>query len=182
MSRRLALAAVLVCLAVLSGCDGAGSARLDVDDVRRSAIPRGTETARVVSHVDGDTVRLARLGLSATLAEGEASVRLLEIDTPELSHTEDADDCYAVEASEALATLLPVGDEVHVMRDAELLDPYDRTLLYLWTEDGVFVNEELVRLGYARAVLYEPNDRYIEQIRAAEREARDADRGLWGAC
>lgn len=169
-------------LAVLSGCEGAGPAGLDMDDVRRSAIPSGTDTARVVSHVDGDTVRLAPPRLSEILPAGETPVRLLEIDTPELSHTGDPDDCYAVEASDALATLLPVGEDVDVLRDAELLDPYDRTLLYLWTEDGVFVNEELVRLGYARAVLYEPNDRYIDRIRAAEREARDADRGLWGAC
>ena len=61
-------------------------------------------------------------------------------------------------------------------------DPYDRALLYVWNDEGVFVNLELVRSGAARAVLYEPNDRYIDQMRRAEADARDAGRGLWGAC
>ncbi len=45
-----------------------------------------------------------------------------------------------------------------------------------------FVNQALVRGGFARAVLYEPNDRYIDLMREAEADARAADTGLWGAC
>lgn len=177
------LVALLVLGLTVAGCDVRASVDLVApDDVRRTGVPHGAETARVVRHVDGDTLRVTPSGRSEILPDGETSVRLLEIDTPEVDGYGGAGECYGDEASEALATLLPVGDPVHVLPDRELLDRYDRTLLYLWTDDGVFVNEELVRLGYARAVLYEPNDRYIDRMRAAEEEARGADRGLWGAC
>lgn len=167
---------------LLTGCDASGSAAPDLDDVRRTGVPPGAEPARVVHHVDGDTLRLEPLGDSRVLSAAETPVRLLEIDAPEMSHEDGDHECYAEEASEALATLLPEGDLVLVVRDQELRDRYDRTLLYLWTEDGIFVNEELVRLGFAGSVLFEPNDLHIDRMREAEQEARDATRGLWGAC
>jgi micrococcal nuclease len=39
-----------------------------------------------------------------------------------------------------------------------------------------------VRQGYARAVLFEPNDEHIGAMRDAEAEARADDRGLWDVC
>ena len=75
-----------------------------------------------------------------------------------------------------------MGTIVRVLPDRELKDPYGRTLLYLWNEGGDFVNLELVRAGAARAVLFEPNDRYIDRMRRAERDARAAGLGQWGAC
>jgi len=47
---------------------------------------------------------------------------------------------------------------------------------------GDFVNLELIRTGAARAVLFGPNDRYIDQLRRAERNARADRRGQWGVC
>lgn len=182
--RRAVSAGTTVALgaALLAGCDTSGSAALELDDVRRTGVPSGAETARVTRHVDGDTLRVEPLGASRILPVGGAPVRLLEIDAPEMSHEDGDHECYAEASSDALATLLPEGDRVLVVRDEELRDRYDRTLLYLWTEDGIFVNEELVRLGFAGSVLFEPNDLHIDRLRAAEREARDAGRGLWGAC
>lgn len=58
-------------------------------------------------------------------------------------------------------------------------------MLYLWRVQGghsVFVNRALVVNGFAKASLYEPNDLYIDVMYTAEREARAADRGLWGCC
>ncbi len=45
-------------------------------------------------------------------------------------------------------------------------------------EPSTFVNQALVRDGFARAALYEPNDRYIDLMYRAEGSARAADRGL----
>src|SRR5699024_10194822 len=53
---------------------------------------------------------------------------------------------------------------------------------YLWNADGAFVNLRMVEQGYARAVLYEPNNRYWDVIKPAERAVKRARRGLWGAC
>lgn len=143
-----------------------------------AAVPDDAESARVVSHVDGDTIRLTGSGLVA----GETSVRLLEIDTPEPARGDEAAECFAEEASAALSDMLPTGGRVWVRPDQDLYDPYGRMLLYLWTADGDFVNLELVRQGFARSVLFEPNDAYIAQMRAAESEARADHRGMWGAC
>lgn len=52
----------------------------------------------------------------------------------------------------------------------------------MWLEDGTFVNLAIVELGGAEAVLFEPNDRYWAELRAAERDAQDARLGMWGAC
>ena len=78
--------------------------------------------------------------------------------------------------------MLPLGARVWFAADRDLLDPYDRTLLYLWTVNGRFVNLAMVRAGFARAVLYEPNDAYIDLMRRAETVAQQAERGLWEAC
>lgn len=40
----------------------------------------------------------------------------------------------------------------------------------------------MVARGFARALLYEPNDAFIDGMYWAERAARADDRGLWGHC
>ena len=52
----------------------------------------------------------------------------------------------------------------------------------MWNREGVFVNERLVRRGFARAVLFEPNDLHLDRMRRAEERARHERAGLWGAC
>lgn len=148
-----------------------------------STIPVHAELARVVDQVDGDTLKIKAVDDSRYLMRGQqTTVRLLEIDTPESVDPNSPVQCYATEASEALSSLAPVGTDVWVKADTELLDPYGRTLLYLWTSDGTFINRELVLRGYAKAVLFEPNDEYIGSMRRAEATARGGRRGLWGAC
>ncbi len=65
------------------------------------------------------------------------------------------------QASTFTQRLLPAGSRAWAVRDKELRDRFGRYLLYLWTEDGEFANEELARTGHAPVVLFEPNDRYI---------------------
>jgi micrococcal nuclease len=85
-------------------------------------------------------------------------------------------------AGDALRALAPQGAVLTVAADREPVDRFGRALLYAWTGDGVFVNEALVRGGYAEAVLVGRNDRWIDRLRAAERDAQDAGEGLWGEC
>ena len=181
------LVAMVIGLAVAVRLAAPGETRYDDPSadhgVRAAGIPEAAEPARVASHVDGDTIRITAEHGSGVLPQGrETTVRLLEIDTPEHARDGAPAECYAEEASQALADMVPTGSKVWAKPDRELLDPYGRTLLYLWTADGVFVNLELVRQGYAEAVLFEPNDEYIDQMREAEERARSEGRGLWGAC
>jgi endonuclease YncB( thermonuclease family) len=53
-------------------------------------------------------------------------------------------------------------------------------LLYVWNEQGTFVNESLVSSGHAEAVLFPPNDKYWPVISQAEDAARQTVAGLCG--
>jgi micrococcal nuclease len=73
------------------------------------------------------------------------------------------------------------GQEVTLEYDQDLIDPFDRTLAYVWLGDQLF-NETLVERGFAEAKTYPPNTRYQSVLDAAESSARSGDRGLWRAC
>lgn len=127
---------------------------------------------------DGDTLFLLPAD-AATSDSGRLKVRLLGLDTPEIG---DNAECYGSEATEQLRALLPEGTQVAVTGDIEPLDQYGRSLFYLWTEDGRFVNYELVAGGAADEVTYAPNDAYADLLRSAETIARSSGVGRWGSC
>lgn len=146
-------------------------------------VPRGAQQAKIERVVDGDTVALRALRSgSALMSTEQVTVRLLEVDTPETVNPNTGVECYGPEAAAFTKRVARPGSRVWVERDQEARDRYGRHLLYVWTADGTFLNKELVRTGHATAVLYEPNDRYIQQMRRAEREAKAENRGLWGKC
>lgn len=67
--------------------------------------------------------------------------------------------------------------------DVERRDRYDRLLAYVRrVSDGMFVNAELVRSGYAQTMTIPPNVRYADRFLQLQREARREGRGLWGGC
>ena len=108
-------------------------------------------------------------------------VRLLGINAPEEG------ECYAKEAGEYLKSL--VGEkEVRLEKDVSGADQYGRLLRYVFIPSGdekendVFVNEMLVREGYAVYDAHPPDNRYREFLASAGEEARNAKRGIWGAC
>src|SRR5699024_6972556 len=94
----------------------------------------------------------------------------------------ESEQCYGQQAAAQLKQLAPPGSTVWVQRDEELTDRYGRYLLYLWNSEGTFVNLSLVKDGYARAVLYQPNDNHWDTISAAENDAQTTQVGLWGVC
>lgn len=135
------------------------------------AAPAQTVSA-VVSRVgDGDTLDL----------ENGERVRLLQIDAPELGEGE----CYALEARSELRRLLPRGAGVRLERDpgADDRDRFGRLLRYVRSSDSLNVNVELVRRG-AAAPYFRGGEHgsYADDLLAAVEEARDAGRGMWGAC
>lgn len=64
--------------------------------------------------------------------------------------------------------------------DVERMDPYNRLLAYVWLPGNRMFNEILVRQGYAQVATFPPNVQYTDRFRSAQREARQAGRGLWG--
>jgi micrococcal nuclease len=125
------------------------------------AQPGGLETVTIASVVDGDTVELTN----------GRRLRYIGINTPE------QDQPYYKEAT-ALNRQLVAGKNVQLEVDVETFDQYGRTLAYVWV-NGLMVNLEIVKQGYANAFTVPPNVRYENLFRQAEREAREAGRGLW---
>jgi micrococcal nuclease len=130
---------------------------------------------RVVRVVDGDTVRVRLEGR-------EETVRYIGVDTPETKRPGRAVECFGPAASAANERLVD-GQEVRLEVGEEERDRYDRLLAYVHrADDGRFVNETLVREGYARPLAIEPNVRHADAFATLADEALEAGRGLWSVC
>ncbi len=129
----------------------------------------GPSAGTVTRVIDGDTV---------VLASGER-VRYLLVDTPE--STGGKRECFGAQAS-ALNRELTEGRTVQLRYAEACTDRYGRLLAYV-TVDGREVNTQLVERGYA-CVLYIPpaGESRRAEFKALEAAARQARRGLWGAC
>ena len=153
---------------------GAGNRDPPADD--SAVVGDWKPNATVERVVDGDT-------LIAEVGGRSESVRLIGIDTPESVARSRPVECYGVEASLRLQELLPPGTAVTLVRDVEGRDAYDRLLGYVVrSDDGLFINLELVASGYAATLNFPPNDHYADALARAESEAIAAARGLWGEC
>ncbi|MEA2149320.1 MAG: micrococcal nuclease [Solirubrobacteraceae bacterium] len=171
MSRRVAIAILLV----LAAGAGAGSSSLGGllggDGGSAGAAGEG----RVVEVVDGDTIHVL-------LGGRREKVRYIGVDTPETRHPAKGVQCFGHRASELNARLVG-GERVRLVRDVEERDRYGRLLAYVYrVRDGLFVNAELARLGYARPLTIAPDMRHAAQFEMLARDARDEGRGLWSAC
>jgi micrococcal nuclease len=150
--------------------------------------PGGYERAEVRRVVDGDTVvvvvtdRVEGPGAGTAAVGSEYPVRLIGVDTPESVDPRSPVECFGLEASAATSALLG-GAEVLLVKDVEEVDRYDRLLRYVYL-GAEMANARLVVNGYAHAYAYPPNVRHSELFVQMEREAREANRGLWspGAC
>jgi micrococcal nuclease len=143
-----------------SGGDQADTPATDRDKPKpkRPAVrPAAARRATVTRVVDGDTIELA----------GAGKVRLIGVDTPEVS---GGTECYGPEAS-AFATQTLEGVRVRYDIGVEPRDRYGRLL-----------NKMLVADGYAKVLTIAPNDKFAGIFRRAQREAKQAGRGLWSAC
>jgi micrococcal nuclease len=131
-------------------------------------------TARVLEAVDGDTVVVE-------LADGSTdTVRLLGVDTPETHHPTKPVECFGPEAAAFTARRL-TAQAVELEGDVEARDLYDRRLAYV-VLDGERFNDELLRRGYARLLVLDPNRAHARELLDAELNARRHRRGLWREC
>jgi len=120
--------------------------------------------------VDGDTIKI----------EGGQTIRYIGIDTPETVHPSQPVGCFGLEASNKNKELV-LGKRIKIEKDVSETDRYGRLLRYVWIDD-IFVNDYLVRNGYAMAYTYPPDVKYSEQFAQAQKEARENNRGLWSKC
>lgn len=133
------------------------------------------ETVLVTKVIDGDTIEI----------EGGQKVRYIGIDTPELHDPRQKVQCFGEESTLKNKELVE-GKEIRLEKDISDKDKYGRLLRYVYIifSDGgrIFVNDYLVRQGFARVSTYPPDVAYQEIFREAEKEARENIRGLWRLC
>jgi endonuclease YncB( thermonuclease family) len=123
------------------------------------------ERGTVTKIVDGDTIEV-QLGDGIT-----NTVRYIGIDAPEDGFP------FFEEAKSANAELV-FQNEVVLVRDQSETDPYQRRLRYVIV-GSVFVNQELVTRGFARAENYPPDEACKEAFISAEQEAQLTMTGMW---
>ena len=129
---------------------------------------------RVLEAIDGDTI------VVELPDDGTDTVRLLGIDTPETHHPTKGVECFGPEAA-AYTTRRLTGRVVRLEPDVEARDLYGRRLAYV-VVDGRRFDDELLRGGYARLLVIDPNRAHARALLAAELDARRHRRGLWREC
>ena len=152
------------------GVDGSG--------LRAGSLPcREPVLGRIYRIADGDTV-------SFTAADGslDAKVRLIGIDTPEISHMGAPADCYGDEASVFTQQLLD--RTVWLTFDAGCRDNFDRLLAYVHVGPGSgdMWQRQLLQRGFATTLTVAPNSQFAGLFAEDAAAARRRNAGLWGAC
>ncbi len=145
-----------------------------------SSATQGIEGERVLvtEVVDGDTIKVSLQGKQQT-------VRFVGMDTPETVDPRRPVGCFGKEASNEVKSLLS-GKVVILQKDISDTDKYKRLLRYIYLplDDGriLFVNDYLVRAGFAKVYTYPPDVKFNEQFKQAEKQAREGKKGLWSKC
>lgn len=130
--------------------------------------PVGEGAYRVQRVVDGDTLKL----------EDDTRVRLIGVNTPEMTTDSGVPEPWAVKATEFTEAFV-TNQDIRLEFDRERLDQYGRTLAYVWVGDEM-LNEALVEAGLANVP---GHYRYASSVRRRfeqlQDEARTAKRGIW---
>lgn len=136
------------------------------------ALPVGG-SGNVVAVMDGDSLRLE---------SGTQDVRLLAIQAPKLPKGKgrtgftpwpEADGAQA-----ALAALVK-GHKVTLHLGTTPRDRNGRILAHVVPDDGLWLQEELLREGWVRVYTFPDNRQIAAELFAAEHDARTARRGIW---
>lgn len=153
-------------------------------DISRSEKPVSENfTAQTVEVIDGDTVDIQN--------NGRDTVRILGIDTPEISSQNIPGEYFLENTSENRRCLREMGEkasdfaqeklaerEIQVVTDPESdrRGDYGRLLAYI-EYNSTDLGEELLRKGYAR--VYNSSFSRIDKYRELETESRRQGRGIW---
>ncbi len=195
------LALVLV---LLSGCGAPGTspeptpkesapkeARVEREQPAAQSPPAPARTsirtlqAKVTSVSDGDTVHV-------NLNGRDERVRMIGVNCPEVSHPDLGieEQPYGREAAAYTKERL-LGKSVWLEFDVQQRDKYGRLLAYVWLEPpssgsegevrAKMFNARLLLEGYAQVMTVPPNVKYADLFVEFQREAREKEKGLWGA-
>ena len=128
------------------------------------------ETAQIDYVHDGDTVKL----------KDGRKVRLIGINSPEVSHKNQPAQSFAYPARNALRAMIKQANQkVGLSYGLQRYDKYKRTLAHLYLADGTNVQAQLIKQGYATAFTTPPNDRLSDCYKKLEASIISQQKGIW---
>jgi micrococcal nuclease len=130
------------------------------------------DSGTVVRVIDGDT-------LIASINNGDHTIRLLNVDTPETKDPNQPVECLGPQATEYLDDRLPKGTKIRLEFDVDRHDKYGKTLAGVFAPDGSLVNAEIAREGLGIPVQYGKNVKFLPPVQAAYEEAGTEKTGLF---
>ncbi len=130
-------------------------------------------SGEVVEVIDGDSIRLA----------GGLQVRLVGTQAPKLPLGRPDFEAWplADEARSALSALL-LNRRVTLYHGGQTPDRHGRALAHVYLGDddqGLWIQGEMVRLGWARTYSFRDNRACVRELQALEATARQARLGIW---
>lgn len=128
---------------------------------------------KVIKVIDGDTIVVDLNGKDET-------IRIIGIDTPELVDPRKPVQCFAKEASDKAKSILTdqfVFLEADPTQDER--DKYDRSLRYVFLKNSADYGKMMIEEGYAHEYTYQVPYKFQKEYKEAEKQAREAKRGLW---
>lgn len=146
--------------------------------------PGGKGAVRQI--IDGDTLVVEMTETTAATPEGigtgtRIQIRLVGIQAPKLPLGREGFTAWplAEESKDALAGLAE-GKTLSLSFGGRKIDRYGRLLAHLYTEDGNWIQGELLKRGLARVYTFPDNRALAADMLALERDARAAKAGIWG--
>lgn len=123
--------------------------------------------------IDGDTI------IVEDGSDKGRKIRLIGINAPESrDYKHRKKEAFGKEARNHLIQLLGQ-DLVKLEYDVEKEDRYGRTLAYVHSKRGIFINAKMVEDGFAEIMTIAPNVKYVVQLADNQRDARKNKRGIW---
>jgi micrococcal nuclease len=106
-------------------------------------------------------------------------IRLIGVDTPENQARFGNPEEYFGDEASAFTKSILMNKKVRLEYDVDRTDSFGRTLAYVYLEDGTFLNEELIKRGFATIMTVQPNSKYAKHFYKLQVEARENNVGLW---
>lgn len=132
-------------------------------------------TGTVVKVVDGQIVQVQLKDQHRPII-----IRLIGLEAPaKASREKDGQEPWGTRAQQYLSLLL-TRNPVRVEFDVQVPVSGDNTQRwgYIWLEKQL-ANEEMLRTGNALLATQVPNVKYVERLQAAQKQAREKERGVW---
>jgi len=123
--------------------------------------------------VDGDTAKFI-------LDKKEITARFLAVDTPETVHPTKGVEPFGKDASNYTCDKLTNAKKIVLEYDdgSDKKDKYDRHLVWVYYDDN-FLQEELIKNGYAKVAYLYGDYKYTTDLQNAEVVAKSDKKGIW---